>query len=213
MKESIRFLYRLRWGLLVVLLGAMGAKIWVRFADESRKSARTLPVLGTVPDFSLVERSGQPVALSDLKGYTWIADFIFTHCPGPCPLMTSRMGELQKALSDARDVRLVSFTVDPARDSPQVLSQYADRFGARKERWLFLTGTKEAIYRLAGEGFRLTAAENPPGNSLPGEGPILHSTRFVLVDSKARIRGYYDGTEAELVQRILPDVEALRREG
>jgi cytochrome oxidase Cu insertion factor (SCO1/SenC/PrrC family) len=170
-----------------------------------------LPVLGSVPAFSLTERSEETVARSDLEGQVWVADFIFTQCAGPCPLLSSRMSDLQDALRDRPDVRLVSFSVDPENDTPEVLSQYAKRFRADPDRWLFLTGDKTEIYQLVKNGFKLAVADSSTPES-PSPGIITHSTRIVLVDRKGRIRGYYHGTESDLEEKILPAIEELVKE-
>jgi cytochrome oxidase Cu insertion factor (SCO1/SenC/PrrC family) len=114
-----------------------------------------LPVYGVIPDFALIDQSGHSVGRSDLEGKIWIASFLFTNCPDECPLLTAEMARLQSDLAHITDLRLVSISVDPDRDTPAVLSQYAERFNANPGRWLFLTGDKRAIYRLAREGFRL----------------------------------------------------------
>ena len=171
------------------------------------QSASKLSDYGALPDFALTERSGQPLKLQDLRGKVWIADFIFTHCAGPCPLMTMRMSKLQESLQKNPDVRLVSFTVDPARDTPQVLSEYAANYGASRDRWFFLTGEQAAIYNLATNGFHMAVLEDASGNKQPD-----HSTRFVLLDRGARIRGYYDGTSEEALDQLLKDVSTLLRE-
>lgn len=187
------------------LLAAFGG--WFRAKDTE-----PLPVLGHVPDFSLIERSGRAVSLADLKGQVWVADFVFTHCAGPCPLLSRRMQSLQEPLADHTGVRLVSFSVDPERDTPEVLADYAKRYGAG-ERWLFLTGEKEPLYWLIMDGFKLGVDD---GSALtagaPGPGTITHSTRFVLVDREGRIRAYYDGSSEDIAEQLLPDIQALLRE-
>ncbi|MGH7601820.1 MAG: SCO family protein [bacterium] len=169
-----------------------------------------LPVLGTVPDFTLTEHSGQPFGLNDLRGNIWIADFIFTNCAGTCPIMTTAMTEIQKTALTERldDVKLVSITVDPERDTPEVLQRFAAGYGALKDRWYFLTGEGAVIQQLANKGFLLSAATS--GGS--AEEPIIHSNRFVLVDRQGRIRGYYDGTEEEKVAQLLKDLKKLYHE-
>jgi protein SCO1/2 len=169
-----------------------------------------LPVLGTVPDFTLTERSGQPFGLNDLRGHIWVADFIFTNCAGTCPIMTTAMTEIQKtALAEKLDdVKLVSITVDPERDTLEVLQRFADGYGALKDRWYFLTGDGAAIQQLANKGFLLSAAAS--GGS--AEEPIIHSNRFVLIDRQGCIRGYYDGTDEEGVAQLLKDLKKLYRE-
>ncbi len=169
-----------------------------------------LPILSTVPDFTLTERSGQPFGLNDLRGQVWVADFIFTNCAGTCPIMTTAMTEIQKIalVEKLDDVKLVSITVDPERDTLEVLQRFADGYGALKDRWYFLTGDGAAIQQLANKGFLLSAA----ASGGPAEEPIIHSNRFVLVDRQGRIRGYYDGTEEESVAQLLKDLNKLYHE-
>ena len=168
------------------------------------RPAPSLPVLGAVPSFTLVERSGGAVSAADLAGHVWIADFVFTHCPSFCPLLTERMAGLQKALAPAADpVRLVSFSVDPAHDTPEVLRAYAERAGAR-DGWLFVTGPREALATLLRDGFKVAWADDGPPTS-----PITHSDRFVLVDRALHIRGYYHGTQPDEVARLARDALAL----
>jgi len=202
--------YRLLWIGVIAVAAIVGVTLGVKRLARDGGPPPRLPVYGQVPDFRLMERSGQSVTLSDLRGQIWIADFIFTRCPGPCPLMSARMAGLQQPLAERADVRLVSITVDPEYDTPQVLREYADRFRAGPS-WLFLTGNKAAIFKLAQQGFHLAAQDNPDAASLD-QGPIIHSTRFVLVDRQAQIRGYYDSTDKESMQRLLLDVEQLVRE-
>jgi cytochrome oxidase Cu insertion factor (SCO1/SenC/PrrC family) len=173
--------------------------------EKAAHSIPPLPVLGEVPDFSLIEANGQPLRRRDLQGRVWIASFIFTHCAGTCPIMTFHMKKLQAELPARDDLRLVSFTVDPDRDTPEVLQAYAKREGADTTRWLFLTGEKKPIHELAQKGFRLAVAEGQGSE----EEPILHSTKFVLVDKQARIRGYYDGNDNAACALLVRDAQAI----
>jgi protein SCO1 len=161
------------------------------------------PVFNTVPDFTLIERSARAVNRQELVGKVWVADFIFTHCAGTCPLMTSKMRKLQDTLP--AEIQLVSFSVDPAQDTPEVLKQYAEQNGADPKRWLFLTGNKEAIYKLSLDGFKLGLDDT--GGSVAE--PITHSTRFALVDRQGRIRGYYGMDDEDAMDRLTKDVKAL----
>jgi cytochrome oxidase Cu insertion factor (SCO1/SenC/PrrC family) len=149
------------------------------------------------------------VTQEDLEGRFWVADFIFTRCTGVCPTLTARMASLSRQLADAPDIRLVSFSVDPDYDTPEVLRGYPGRVA--DARWLFLTGDAAEIYRLVGEGFRLNvAAGGPPG---AGSGELVtHSDRFVIVDPDLNIRGYYHGADEEEVGRLATDLRALMRE-
>src|SRR5215831_5370086 len=149
---------RLWWlwgvGVLVALVG-VGLGLRVGFENASRQAAHDLPRLWEVPDFTLIERSGQSVTRADLLGKVWIASLIFTRCVEECPLVSNHMARLQATFAAEHDVRLVSFTVDPAYDTPEVLTRYAQSFAAQPQRWLFLTGDKAMIYRLVRQGFRL----------------------------------------------------------
>src|SRR5437016_6368907 len=161
------------------------------------------PELYPLPDFALTDQMGKTTTLHDLAGRVWVADFIFTNCGGTCPLMTDKMRKLQDALP--AEVHLVSFTVDPTRDTPKVLAAYAEEHGASRDRWLFLTGEKQAMYDICVTGFKLPLDTE---GGTPAE-PIAHSTRFVLVDKHGDIRGYYSGTEEDELRRLSADAKKL----
>jgi protein SCO1/2 len=156
-----------------------------------------------VADFTLTERSERTVTLADLKGKVWVADFFYTTCPGPCPMLSSRLTEVQKAVGGDDRVRLVSISTDPEKDTPAVLRQYAQKFQAR-ERWLFLTGSKTAVRDLAFNGFKLPFADNPGGAE-----PIIHSTRLILIDQNGAIRGLYEGASEEPPHQLIRDLRRL----
>jgi cytochrome oxidase Cu insertion factor (SCO1/SenC/PrrC family) len=156
-------------------------------------------------DFALIERSGKSVCKADLRGKVWIASFIFTRCNGPCPSVTATMARLQHELADQPDVRLVTITVDPERDQLKDLNDYAERYRADPQRWLFLTGKQDDVHRLVREGFHVPVA---PAKDAAGQPTIEHSTRLVLVDRQGRIRGYFQGmqdTEAADGDRTFDD--------
>lgn len=193
------------WGILVLgLVGVSGAALWSRFAAPV-----PLPVLGEVPDFRLVDRDGSTVTRPDLAGAPWLADFIFTRCAASCPMMTARMARLGREMGEQAP-RRVSFTVDPAHDTPEVLARYAGAHGAPPD-WLFLTGPAPQLHRLMREGFKLALDPSPPPGTASPEEPILHSTRIVLVDGAARIRGYYDAFDEESMARLRRDAARLGR--
>ncbi|MDE0033239.1 MAG: SCO family protein [Deltaproteobacteria bacterium] len=161
---------------------------------------------GPAPDFSLVERSGRAVSARDLRGQIWIADFIYTKCQDTCPLQSRAMAALQSDLKAHGEVRSVSITVDPLTDTPALLSQYADRYGADPERWLFLTGELQQIRRIVQDGFRLSAA---PVDGQTADPVIFHSARFVLVDRDGEIRGYYDSNDPQALKRLRKNARSL----
>lgn len=218
MKQEILIRRQLLLGLLLIAItGIAGIGLWnwqqgrTHQGTSERNPLEGLKVFGPVPDFSLIERSGRRVGLSDLRGKVGIVNFIYTNCPDTCPIQSAQMKELQAQFIGEKDLRLVSITVDPKRDTPKALSEYANRFGADPERWFFLTGEKETIYRLAQEGFRLGAAELPHAKRPASGATHTHSPRFVLVDRKAQIRGYYVSTDAEAMVRLGQDLKKLLR--
>jgi len=156
-------------------------------------NADELPILSTLPSFSLTSDKGTTIDNAAMAGKVWIADFIFTSCAGPCPVMTRSMADVAKKLELHPEVEFVSVSVDPETDTPEVLARYGEKFGADPKRWHFLTGTTEAIQELAVKGFKIGAVDDP----------VIHSTKFCLVDKQGQIRGYYTGTdEVELEQLI-----------
>jgi cytochrome oxidase Cu insertion factor (SCO1/SenC/PrrC family) len=173
-----------------------------------------LPDYGEVPDFQLTERSGKTLTRADLVGSVWIADFIFTRCPGICPLLSTRMATIQQQLQGmtGRSARLVSFSVDPEWDTPERLRAYADKYHAHTEQWLFLTGPLQTMTQLITTGFHLSLAQVPPEDQTPGREPIVHSDRLVLIDPSLRIRGYYHGSDQQEFNKLLSDLGALRDE-
>lgn len=164
-----------------------------------------LPTFGAVPDFSLTTAGELDLRRTDLLGQPWIVDFVFTRCPGPCPMMSSQMKRLGPLLPDA--VRRVSVTVDPAFDTPAVLRGYAASFEATEPAWTFATGPFEAVRALAIDGFHLGfSSEGSP------EAPeITHSTRFALVDAAGQIRGYYDPFEPKAIPQLARDATRLAK--
>ncbi len=199
----------LRRGLIWAFLVAALVVVIAATAIDRLGRSEPPPVMDPAPAFTLTNRDGRTVRRQDLAGKPWIADFIFTRCPASCPLMTARMARLNRELPRDSDVRLVSISVDPEHDTPQVLERYAQSYKA-PARWLFLTGGKEEIYRLSRQGFKL-GIEIPPPSAPGGPAvePILHSTRFVLVDGQGRIRGYYDGFDEDSMKKLAGDLEAV----
>lgn len=196
------------------------------------------PAYFETPDFALVDQMGDTLRAGDLRGGAWVAGFIFTNCDAVCPLITTRMATLRDSLAEAGllgdDVRLVSITVDPARDTPEVLRAYAATYGASpSEEWAFLTGSPPTeVRRLVEEGFKVTAML-PPGvdarsddvvthadhgadRHSPVAGAaenyqVTHSPRLLLVDREGWVRGAYTATEPEVISELLADLRPLLR--
>lgn len=155
-----------------------------------------LGVFGQVPDFSLKDSSGATVDIHSLEGKVWVADFIFTNCPDMCPTMTAKMRDLNREFKTDNRFNLVSISIDPNRDTPEVLRNYQKKFGIEGSNWHFLTGKFGAIKHLIGGGFKLGTPENPE----------LHTNKFVLVDGTARIRGYYDSSSVQALEKLKTDI-------
>jgi cytochrome oxidase Cu insertion factor (SCO1/SenC/PrrC family) len=163
-------------------------------------SHSVLPSYGVVPDFALSDQSGRAFQSKEsLRGKVWVANFIFTRCSGPCPRMTSQFRKLRDELKDPPELRMVSFTIDPANDTPEALATYGKSFGANPDKWYFLTGGQKDLNHLSHDVFRLSTID----------GTLEHSSRFVLVDRESRIRGFYDSSDAEVMQKLLTDVRNL----
>lgn len=196
------------WKVTLILIPFMtlALLLWLRHAELQVLRQRDISSYGTVPVFTLTNQDGQPFGLAQLAGKIWIADFVYTMCPGPCPMISSRMSELQKPL-EKTDVHLVSFTVDPAKDTPEVLRGYAEKLQAEPGRWDFLTGPQPTIYNLSRNGFKLAVSDGSDEKGIP-----VHSTRMILVDRHGQIRGYYDAAEADAMTKLLADTNHLLRE-
>jgi protein SCO1/2 len=196
-------LRRLLWGAmaLALVLVAMAALV-----ERWRRPATAPPRLARLPDFTLRNRDGRAIGRGDLEGRPWIADLVFTRCGGSCPLISARMARLDRELPGPSSLRLVSFSVDPDFDTPQVLARYANSFAA-SPRWLFLTGSREQILRLSRQGFKLAIDAGGPARE-----PILHSTRFILIDGQGWIRRYYDAFDNASMARLPRDLAAVLAE-
>ena len=172
-------------------------------------------IWGTVQDFELTERSGRTVSNKDLLGQPWIAGFIFTHCAGQCPRISAEMKKLQDRLQ-GQPVRLVSISVDPKRDTPERLRDYAKAFGADEEQWLFLTGDQQEIYGLIQRSFKMPVKEMVGPDRKPGF-EVLHTSNVIYVDAAGRIRGKYNTLSevemAELIGALETEAAALSQGG
>jgi protein SCO1 len=165
--------------------------------------ASKLPKYGKVPVFTMTDSKGRNFDTSALAGKVWIADFIYTNCPAECPRMSSQMHKIERQLKDQKDVVLVSISVDPERDSPPVLEEFARRYGGASNQWVFLTGSPATVHLIAYQTFHV-------GDVL---GKIEHSTKFVVVDKRGDIRGYYSSFDQDDLSKMVKDVAALRSQG
>lgn len=156
-----------------------------------------------VPEFSFTSQLGQPVSQADLDGSIYVADFFFATCPDICKAMSSQLVRVQEAFRNEPMVKIASFTVNPEYDTPEVLKEYSERYDADPEKWYFLTGDREELYRLAQKGFYL------PVMQVEGQQDFIHSEKFMLVDKDRYVRGIYDGTDAEDVDRLILEIKVL----
>jgi protein SCO1 len=194
------------WIFLVVVLVALGGYALYKWLNE-RNYVR-LDDFGALPAFTLQNAHGETVTRDSLAGHIWVADLFFTRCTTVCPIMSNKMQSLQSALADQPNIYLVSFSADPTHDTPDTLAAYASMYRANPKQWFFLTGSTGAIYQITKNGFHL-AIDSVGGDQTP---PIVHSTRFVLVDKHGHIRGYFDGSAQDAVKKVTDAAESLAHE-
>jgi protein SCO1/2 len=192
MSQKTRFII---YGIVAVILTA------TYFIKESKTTIR-LPVIGKIPAFSFIDSHGDEINRRNLDGKVWVADFIFTTCTMACPVMTGNMNIVHKEFRNNNDVRIVSISVYPEYDTPEVLAEYASRYDANTDRWHFLTGPEEDVKKLIKNGFKMGDYEDI----------IFHSERFALVDKKGQIRGYYSGMQTDDMKNLKKDINILLAE-
>ena len=217
MEQTTERPFRTIWiGVALIILIVAGSVVLQRLKPRTPEAA-PLPVIGNIAPFSLTNQIGVVTTLEDLRGQVWLADIIFTRCPGPCARMTRQMASVQAALPKDSQAKLISLTTDPEFDSPEVLKNYGEKFGADPARWHFLTGTKLGIAALAGDSLKLTALETKPESRTSADDLFIHSTIFGLVDKQARLRGAFetggDGIEWTNIQpAIISAIKQLEQE-
>jgi protein SCO1/2 len=155
----------------------------------SKKSAEDVPVLGQLPEFSLLDQDQQAFSRGSMEGNLWVSAFVFTHCRSTCPRITAHMKGLQSRLSDVPSAHFVSVSVDPRNDTPEVIKAYMAKNGLDESNWRFVTGEEEAIRHVVVDGFRVGLGDED--SKAAGADDIMHSNSFVLVDDEAQVRGYY----------------------
>ncbi|MFI5204375.1 MAG: SCO family protein [Flavobacteriales bacterium] len=200
-----------------VFLVACGGK---KTETEKETETAKLPFIGqhdvdehgdtiyhTIPGFELWNQDSVAFSHANLEGKIHVADFFFTSCETICPQMTSHMKKVAKHIANMDDVHILSFSVDPEHDTPSVLKQYGEVNGVDFKKWTFLTGEEEYIHELGGEAYLLNMMRDSSQ-----QGGFLHSEFFVLVDKNGRVRGMYDGTNNDEVDRLLKEIDVLRKE-
>lgn len=163
-------------------------------------------VYHTIPFWSFQNQEGKMVGTTDYQGEIYIADFFFSHCPSICPEMLENMKQVQEELKDL-NVNIISYTVDPKNDNVERLKWYAEENEIDTKNWNFVTGIQQDIYKLGVKGYLV-----PNQEDALAPGGFLHSEKFILIDKKSRIRGFYDGTEQEQLKQLIKDVKTLSKE-
>ena len=195
-KKFLWFLLWLNLALLPVLFIAGRSAF---FYGRAATTPDALPVYARMPEFELTREDGTAFGSARMRGGLWLADFMFTRCQNQCPMMSVKFRALQGVLPP--ETRLVSFSVDPGHDTPEILKAYADEYKARADKWVFLTGDQKKLQGLM-KALHLGSEDDP----------AMHSLRFVLLDKSLRVRGYYDSTETESLAKMKTDIEQLRKE-
>ena len=174
-------------------------------------------VYGEVPPFQLVDQSGEVFSSDQLKGKVWAVGFIFTRCPSICPVLTALMKEVETKSADlGSDFQLVSFSVDPSYDTPEVLQEYAGKHGANLERWTFLTGEPGAVEKTVVEGLKISMGRSSVDEDIVDVDAVFHGTKALLIDQEMKIRGYYaleergGFGEPSAVEKMVADATRLR---
>jgi protein SCO1/2 len=205
------------WGRVVLILFLVVPTLWLLLWKNSTHTYERLPVLGEVElngdttpfvirDFKLVNQEGDSVSKSDYLGKVYVANFFFASCPEVCPAMNSNLRLVVDEYRGNESVQFLSHSVDPYRDTVEVLKKYSKRFNAQAGVWNFVTGSKREIYDLAENYYRVNATRG----SKPAD--FIHSEKLVLVDGKSRIRGYFESSEAEEIERLIDAIKILLKE-
>lgn len=175
-----------------------------RLVDQSLLHINSNHKIG---DFSLINQNGKVITQEDYKDKIYVSDFFFTTCQTICPIMTHNMAKIQKEFNEDDSVMLLSHSVTPEIDSVTVLRDYADRKGVVDVKWNVTTGDKKHIYELARKSYFAVVDEGDGGDQ-----DFIHTENFILVDKKRQIRGYYDGTQDEEMDRLITDIKTLQKE-
>lgn len=164
-------------------------------------------IYNTIPDFKFVSQYGDTITSKNFKDKIYVSDFFFTSCPTICPVMKKNMLKVYKEIKGQNDIAILSHTIDPEHDTPAVLKKYATDLGVDGRQWLFVTGKKEDIYKIGQKHYMVVANEDSTA-----VGGYIHSGAFLLVDREKRVRGTYDGTKQEGIDKLMKDIAILRKE-
>jgi protein SCO1/2 len=199
MRREQKIVLTIVWGLAVMMMLGL-----VALGVRTRAEPALPQAMWDVPHFSFTDQDGKTISDASMRDSIWVATVFFTQCPGVCPMMSARMAELQKNVP-LPDVKIVSFSLDPEHDTPEIMHAYADRFGADSARWHMLTGEKQTLYDTA-HGLRLVAEPAHDGQ------PILHTQKVLLVDCQNGVRGIYDTNDDDSMKLLARDARGLAQE-
>lgn len=205
---------------IIIALGLLGF-VYLMTDFDSKKEKRYLPIFGVdsvtssndtiwhqVGSFSFINQNNEVINENNLKNKIYVADFFFTRCPGICKDMAKQMRRVYRAYENDSNIAIISHTVDPEYDSINILKAYAEMQGVKDDKkWIFVTGDKKQLYDVARSQYYATATQGDGGAE-----DFVHTERFILVDKQKRIRGFYDGTSEAEVNKLLFDIEQLKKE-
>ncbi|MBX7142974.1 MAG: SCO family protein [Oligoflexia bacterium] len=183
----------------IVVVGILLALISGYIVFAGAMKGRELPELGNAPAFALIDSNGNGFNSESLKGRPWVASFFFASCQATCPTLMGTIASFLKRNHELGDFRVVSMSVDPSYDTPEILKKYAAKFSVDSKQWMLLTGDRSKVEDLIVNGFKVGTHEEP----------LLHSNRFLLFDQQGRLRGTYNGLEAEQVTALQSDLELV----
>jgi protein SCO1/2 len=211
--------YKFNFYWLLVLIPVLFVS-WYFISEKENKPIRYLAYYGpkhalkvndttyhSIPDFEFTDQYNNQVTQETVKGKIYVTEYFFTTCQSICPIMNTQLEKVHKTFENKDDFLILSHTVDPETDSVPVLKAYAESHGVKNKKWLFVTGSKPALYDIARKGYLLNAEE---GNG--GEEDFIHTQNFALIDKERHIRGFYDGTDSAEVARMIQDIELLYKE-
>src|SRR3954470_19428203 len=186
--------------LLILALSSAKKPTAPMLAVSNETDDKELPVLFDLPKFKLLDQDGKDLTDDQLRGKPFVASFVFTHCAGPCPMIFGKMASMQQSIPNP-NVKLVTFTVDPTRDTPEVMKQKAQQLGAQEGRWTFVTGDADSIHQLLKDMYMAT-----PG---PEDDPLMHTTDFYLFDASGNCRGKFMSNVPEQMDELTRSARTL----
>ncbi len=200
--------------LLVGFFIILSAVFMTYFYRVTREQPKTLPVIGLeghkVANFSFTNQEGKTITQDDVKGKICVVEYFFTTCKGICPRMNENMTKVYGAFRGNDDIKILSHTVDPKKDTVEAMRDYALRFDADPKQWMFLTGDKKELYDMARYSYLVTAVDDT--GTVDIQSDFIHTDRFVLVDRDGHIRGQYKGTDMGDINRLIGDIKELLKE-